>query len=57
MLCGIAFGVANPPLDSGSLVASASGVAPPAAGWWQVVQLSAVKLAWLAGEGLIFPAP
>ena len=27
------------------------------AGWWQVVQLSAVKLAWLAGEGLIFPAP
>jgi hypothetical protein len=45
MLCGIAFGVTNPPLDSGSLVASASGVAPPAAGWWQVVQLSTVKLA------------
>jgi hypothetical protein len=57
MLCGITFGVTNPPLDSGSVVASASGVAPPAAGWWQVVQLSTVKLAWLSGAGLSLPAP
>jgi hypothetical protein len=27
------------------------------AGWWQVVQLSTVKLAWLSGAGLSFPAP
>jgi hypothetical protein len=27
------------------------------AGWWQVVQLPASKLAWLAGDGFSFPAP